>query len=139
MSLGSTFQLLLNLIVFFDRHRDQQYEGAWKVIDDLDLFPRNDSDLTMKMNQFNTFDSYVRREFHHVVVASMEVLCHLYRTAKRNISGASSFQHSAIEQQINELVRRARLLVTFAGVINLPLSGEVDTYAKLAQLEKNMM
>lgn len=139
MSLGSTFQLLLNLIVFFDRHRDQQYEGAWKVIDDLDLFPRSDSDLTLKMNQFNTFDSYVRREFHHVVVASMEVLCHLHRAATRDVSGVPLFQQSAIEQQISEIVQRARLLVTFAGVIDLPMSGDVDTYAKLAQLEKNLM
>lgn len=26
MSLGNTFQLLLNLVVFFDRHREQQWE-----------------------------------------------------------------------------------------------------------------
>lgn len=52
---------------------------------------------------------------------------------------ASAVQHGAIDQQIRELLRRARLLVTFAGVINLPMSGEVDTYAKLAQLEKNML
>ena len=139
MSLGNTFQLLLNLVVFFDRHREQQWEGAWIVMDDLDLFPRNDSDMTVKMNQFNSFDSYVRREFHHVVVASMEALCHLYRAAKQSVATASAVQHGAIDQQIHELQRRARLLVTFAGVINLPMSGEVDTYAKLAQLENNML
>lgn len=139
LSLGNTFQLLLNLIVFFDRHREQNWEGAWNLIDDLALFPRNDTEMTMKMSQFNSFDSYVRREFHHVVVASMEALCHLYRSAKQNAAGAPTMQHGAIDQQLNELLRRARLLVTFAGVINLHISGDVDTYAKLAQLEKNMM
>ena len=139
MSLGNTFQLMLNLTVFFDKHREQQWEGAWKLIDDLALFPRDNSDMAAKMSQFNSFDGFVRGEFHHVVIASMEALCYLYRAAKQNAAGLPSFQHGAVEQQLNELVRRARLLITFAGVINLSTSGEVDTYAKLAALEKNLM
>lgn len=137
MSLGNTFQLLLNLGVFFDRHREQNWEGAWSLIDYLDLFPKNDTDMSLKMNQFNSLDSYLRREFWHVIIASMEALCHLYRAAKQSIAGASAFEHDAIDQQIKEYQRRARMLVTFAGVIDLSASGEV--YAKLAQLEKNMM
>jgi hypothetical protein len=139
MSFGHTFQLLLNLVVFFDWHREQQWENAWNLMDNLALIPKNDTEMTTKMNQFNAFDSYVRREFHHVVVASMEALCHLYRAAKQSATGAPSFQQSTIDQQLNELLERARLLVTFAGVINISMSGELDTYAKLAQLEKNMM
>lgn len=108
-------------------------------MDNLALIPKNDTEMTTKMNQFNAFDSYVRREFHHVVVASMEALCHLYRATKQSATGAPSFQQSTIDQQLNELLERARLLVTFAGVINISMSGELDTYAKLAQLEKNMM
>eukprot|EP00804_Cyclotella_cryptica_P002529 CCRYP_018878-RA/>CCRYP_018878-RA protein AED:0.03 eAED:0.03 QI:241/1/1/1/1/1/4/91/1031 len=139
ISLGNTFQLLLNLVVFFDRHREQQWAGAWDLVDYLELYPRVDSEMTIKVNAYNSLESCVRREFHHVVVASMEALCHLYRALKQSHAGPSVFQHSTSDQQLIELRTRARLLVTFSRLINLPLSGEIDTYAKLAQLEKNMM
>jgi len=164
MSLGNTFQLLLNLVVFFDRHREQLWEvcttftsrhlsfwydsnflhsfstkGAWDLVDYLELYPRVDSEMTIKVNAYNSLESCVRREFHHVVVASMEALCHLYRALKQSGAGPSVLQHSAIDQQLIELRTRARLLVTFSRLINLPVSGEIDTYAKLAQLEKNML
>lgn len=167
MALGNTFQLLLNLVVFFDRHREQQWEvrtkltsrrlgdlpfchisnlihlfstkGAWDLVDYLELYPRVDSEMTIKVNAYNSLESCVRREFHHVVVASMEALCHLYRALKQSGAGPSVFQQSTIDQQLIELRTRARLLVTFSRLINLPVSGEIDTYAKLAQLEKNMM
>ena len=139
MSVGNTFQLLLNLVVFFDRHREQQWEGAWSIINDIALFPKSDSEMSLKMSQFNSLDSYLRREFHHIVLASMEVLSHLYRTAKQNVAGTSTVQHAAIDQRLNELLHQARLLVTFAGVINLSVSGDVNTYAKLAKLEQSMM
>ena len=48
------------------------------MMDDRDLIPRNESARKVNMNQFDLFYSYVRGEFHHVVVASMKALCHPY-------------------------------------------------------------
>lgn len=155
----------MNLVVFFDLYREQRWKvcsydciydrltrhfvltffilleskDAWELVDCLHIFPKNDKEITIKVNEFSSLDSCVRREFHHVVIASMESLCHLYRASKQSSAGASTFQHSTIDQQLTELRTRVRLLVTYARLVNLPRSGDVDAYSKLAQLENNVM
>ena len=139
LSLGNTFQLLMNLVVFFDRCHDQQWEGAWVLIDDLQLIPKTESEMTVKVESFRGLDNCVRQVFHHVVLAAMEALCHLFRTLKQSGAGVSVDQHNTIDQSLNELRSRARLLVTFSRLLNLPSLGDSDTYVRMSQLEKNMM
>lgn len=141
MSLGNTFQLLMNLVVFFDRCRDNQWDGAWALMDNLALLPRSEVEMTVKVEAYRELDGCVRRVFHHVVLAAMEALCHIYRNLKQDggagVGGAD--RHSAIDQSLNELRNRSRLLVTFARLLNLPSMGDADTYVRISQLEKNMM
>lgn len=139
MSLGNTFQLLMNLVVFFDRCREQQWEGAWVLVDELQLIPKVESEMTIKVEAFRALDNCVRQVFHHVVLAAMEALCHLFRTLKQSGAGASIDQRNTIDQSLNELRTRARLLVTFSRLLNLPSLGDSDTYVRISQLEKNMM
>ena len=137
--MGNTFQLLMNLVVFFDRCREQQWEGAWVLLDDLQLIPKSESEMTVKVEAFRVLDNCVRQVFHHVVLATMEALCHLFQTLKQSGAGVSVDQHNTINQSLNELRTRARLLVTFARLLNLPSLGDSDTYVRISQLEKNMM
>jgi len=139
MSLGNTFQLLMNLIVFFDRCRDHQWEGAWDLMDNLQLLPKNDSEMTVKVEAFQELDSCIRQVFHHVILASMEALCHIYKSLKQAGSSVSFDQRNAVEHNLLGLQTRARLLVIFSRLINLPNSGNADTFVRLSQLEKNMM
>jgi len=139
MSLGNTFQLLMNLVVFFDRCREQQWEGAWVLVDELQLIPKVESEMTIKVEAFRALDNCVRQVFHHVVLAAMEALCHLFRTLKQSGAGVSIDQRNTIDQSLNELRTRARLLVTFSRLLNLPSLGDSDTYVRISQLEKNMM
>ncbi|KAL7533165.1 hypothetical protein ACHAXR_005077, partial [Thalassiosira sp. AJA248-18] len=148
MALGNTFQLLMNLVVFFDRCRDQQWEGAWVLMDNLKLIPKTEAEMTAKVEAFRALDSCVRQVFHHIVLATMEALCHLFRNLKQSggrISDAGSggglsiYQNNTIDQGLNEFRNRTRLLVTFARLLNLPSLGDVDTYVRISQLEKNMM
>lgn len=146
LSLGNTFQLLMNLVVFFDRCRDQQWEGALVLMDNLQLFPRAESEMTVRMEAFRALDNCVTRVFHHVVLAAMEASCHLFMAVKQSgaVAGGSSEmvnhnQHDTVDQRLDELRTRARLLVTFARLLNLPSLGDADTYVRISQLEKNMM
>ena len=146
MSLGNTFQLLMNLMVFFDRCRDKQWEGAWVLMDNLALIPKVEGEMTMKVDAYRALDNCVRRMFHHVVLAAMEALCHLYRNLKQQGStggggggGGGADRHDMIDRNLDELRSRARLLVTFARLLNLPSLGDGDTYVRISQLEKNMM
>ena len=139
MPLGNTFQLLMNLVVFFDRCRENQWEGAWVLMDDLQLIPKTESEMTVKVEAFRALDNCVRQVFHHVILAAMEALCHLFQTLKLRSAGASADQLNAADQSLNDLRTRARLLVTFARLLNLPGLGDNDTYVRISQLERNMM
>ena len=129
----------MNLVVFFDRCREQQWEGAWVLLDDLQLIPKSESEMTVKVEAFHVLDNCVRQVFHHVVLAVMEALCHLFQKLKQSGAGMSVDQHNTINQSLNELRTRARMLVTFARLLNLPSLGDSDTYVRISQLEKNMM
>lgn len=139
MSLGNTFQLLMNLVVFFDRCREKQWEGAWVLMNNLSLLPKNDSEMTVKVEAFFQLDNCVKQIFHHVVLAAMEALCHLFRSLKQEGASISVQQQHTIDQRLDELRTHARLLVTFSRLLNLPGLGDGDTYVRIAQLEKNMM
>lgn len=139
MSLGNTFQLLMNLVVFFDRCREKQWEGSWVLMDDLQLMPRTESEMTEKLQAFHALDNCVRQVFHHVVIAAMEALCHIYQTLKQSGAGVSSDQQNAVNQSLNDIRTRARLLVIFARLLNLPNLGDSDTHVRISQLEKNMI
>ncbi|EJK69819.1 hypothetical protein THAOC_08885 [Thalassiosira oceanica] len=136
MELGNTFQLLMNLIVFVDRCRQgnlEDWKNALVLIDGLDLLPRTDGDMTVKVNAFHSLDTCVRQVFHHVVLSTMETLCHLYRALRNGGETAT------VDQTLHDYRTRARLLVTFSRLLNLPGVGDGDTLLRISQLEKNMM
>lgn len=137
--MGNTFQLLMNLVVFFDRCHENQWEGAWVLIDDLQMIPKTESEITLKVEAFRALDTCVKQVFHHVVLAAMEALCHIFQTLKLSGAGASTNQLNAIDQSLNDLRTRARLLVTFARLLNLPSLGDNDTHVRISQLERNMI
>jgi hypothetical protein len=140
MSLGNTFQLLMNLVVFFDRCRENQWEGSWVLMDDLQLIPKTESDMTVKVQAFHALDNCVRQVFHHVVLATMEALCHIFQKLKKQSgAGVTTDQQNAVNQSLNDLRARARLLVTFARLLNLPSLGDGDFHVRISQLEKNMI
>ena len=95
--------------------------------------------MTVKVEAFRALDNCVRQVFHHVILAAMEALCHLFQTLKLRSAGASADQLNAADQSLNDLRTRARLLVTFARLLNLPGLGDNDTYVRISQLERNMM
>lgn len=139
MSLGNTFQLLMNLMVFFDRCREYQWEGAWALIDDLQLMPRTESEMTEKVEAYRALDNCVRQVFHHVIVAAMEALYQIYIVLKQGRAGVHSDQQNTAAQSLNEIQTRVRILVTFARLLNFPSLGNANTYFQINQLEKNMM
>jgi hypothetical protein len=126
-------------MVFFDRCRENQWEGAWVLIDDLQMIPKTESEITLKVEAFRALDNCVKQVFHHVVLAAMEALCHIFQMLKQSGAGAATNQLNAVDQSLNKLRTRARLLVTFARLLNLPSLGENDTHVRISQLERNMM
>lgn len=135
MSLLTTLHLMMNLMEFFNRCADQKWEEAWNVIDQLEVIPKSDKDMSFRIESFHSMDDYLKRSFHHIALAAMESLHHQHLMLK---TGAGK-EHSAgaVEQRLNELKMRARILVTFAGLIQMYNSG--DTHARIARMEAYMM
>jgi len=134
---AKTFELLLNLVTFFDRIHDQQWETAWLLISRLQLLPKSHEEISWAINHFSTLDNNIKRNFHFIVLASMETLQQQYMSLKEKYVGPTHFQ---------ELRLQAKLLVTFAGLIHFSSSSNnpgrfsnSDIYAQIARKEAFMI
>lgn len=136
MSLIATFKVLINLIEFFNRCADQNWEEAWLVIDQLQLIPQSDQDLSFRIESYRSMDESIKKSFHHVVLAGMECLYHQYRALKSNLFHDTSTS-GALDQRLRELKHRGRIMVTFAGLIQTYDSGNI--HSRISQMEVYMM
>jgi hypothetical protein len=142
LHLGNTFQLLLNLTAFFDRCNESHWDTAWEIMSDLNIFPVNQSELAPKAEAYSNFSPHIQNIFHHVVVKSMESLFHQHSQFKTSLATVSSTKGGAdaagaLSQKLDELRRRATLLLTFSGLISMNL--DVDTKAQIAKYEAHMV
>ena len=133
LHLGNTFQLIMNLMVFFDRCQDRDWEGAWILIDALGLLPASDNEMSRKVAGYHSLDSDLKgKSFRQVVLRAMESLYQQHSSLKARLGGAQSADAAhAIQQRLGDLRGRARLLVTFVGLCRL----EGDVSARIARME----
>jgi hypothetical protein len=127
----------MNLMVFFDRCQDRDWGGAWSLIDELGLFPSEEDGVSQKVANYQALDSALKgKPFRHAVVCTMESLFQQHSALKSRL-GSSQTSHEAgsIHQRLGDLRKRARLLVTFAGLCRL--DGGVS--AKIARMEAYMV
>jgi len=105
------------------------------VIDQLELIPRSDKDLSFRIESYRSMDESIKKSFHHVILAGMESLYHQYTKLKsESIRNASMV--GALDQRLRELKHRGRLIVTFAGLIQMYDSGNI--HSRIAQMEAYM-
>jgi hypothetical protein len=135
MDLASTFALIMNLMVFFDRCQSRDWEGAWSLIDEIGLFPSEEDAMRRKVANYQALDAALKaKPFRCAVVCAMESL-YQHHSALKGHLGCSQASQEAINQRLGDLCKRARLLVTFAGLCRL----EGDVSAKIARMEAHMV
>mmetsp|Transcript_24341 Transcript_24341/g.37515 ORF Transcript_24341/g.37515 Transcript_24341/m.37515 type:complete len:682 (-) Transcript_24341:307-2352(-) len=134
VALGYTFQLVLNLMEFFDKHHAGQLEEAVAMIENLNLFPKTEEEVSWKVNTFHSLDRTVQQVLPQVMLATMECLYGLYTKFKSNRRQASAIGES-VTQRLAEVSIRARLLAMFAGQI--PTSN--DARVKIVNMEARMV
>ena len=137
VDLTLTFALIMNLMVFFDRCQDRDWEGAWSLIDELGLFPSEEDGVSQKIANYQALDSALKgKPFCHAVACTMESLFQQHSALKSRLgSSQTSHEVGSIHQRLGDLRKRARLLVTFAGLCRL--DGGVS--AKIARMEAYMV
>jgi len=140
LSLGNTFQMLLNLMTFFDRCNENQWQSAWELVDNLHLIPTSERDISSKVEYFSSLSTPVQQVFHHILSRAMQSLFEQHSQLKSDQgsirqgpnSGAGGF-----EQRLYEVRIRARVLATYSGLI--PLSCGVDFKASIGRMEAYMV
>ncbi len=140
LSLGNTFQLLLNLMAFFDRCNEGKWESAWGLIENLGLFPVNEREIPVKVESYSSLSSSIQQVFHHIVSSAMQSLYEQHTQLKTSLGVIHPGPNSgvaAIEQRLYEVRNRARVLVTFAGLI--PMTCGVELRSKIGRMEAFMV
>jgi hypothetical protein len=140
LSLGNTFQMLLNLMSLFDRCKDKKWKSAWELVDTLGILPTSDGDISSKVDSFNNLSTSIQHVFHHIILQSMQALYEQHIELKSSLGMIHQEPNSgvgAIEQRLLEVRNRARLLATFSGLI--PLHCGVDFKAEIGRMEAYMV
>ena len=137
LDLGGTFKLIMNLMVFFDRCQARDWEGAWTLIDALGVFPSTEDDMSRSVANYQTLDSILKgKPFRHAAIGAMESLYQQHSVLKARLGGSQTSEAAgAINQGLEDLRARARLLVTFVGLCRL----EGDVSARIARMEAYMV
>ena len=105
----------------------------------LNLFPSTEAEISQKIELFNSLGTEVQQVFHHVITKSIESLYQQHNLLKANI-GEEQMSHSqsVIQQRMNELQGKGRLLVTYAGLIPF-LNFTDEEKARIVQMEALMV
>jgi len=136
LSFGVDFQLILNLMAFFDRCRGDEWTAAWELIDQLNILPENEGTIPAMIDSYHNLPSEIQQIFHHIIIKSMECLRELHTFAKSSIAKVNIHQYgdsssvnamNASEQRLLEIRKRARVLVNFANWIQINNADEVRT------------
>lgn len=129
-TLGNTYQLIMNLTVFFDRIYDRKWDEASGIISHLHILPQNETEIPYLVEAFHSLDNSIKRSFHEIVIATLEMLQQQHALLKS--SGRSA--GTSVEQKLGELRREASLIVTFSGLINVEAGGD-----RIARIEASMI
>eukprot|EP00979_Chaetoceros_neogracilis_P005659 scaffold1035_cov265-Chaetoceros_neogracile.AAC.17 len=136
LSLGNTFQMLLNLMTFFDRCNENQWQSAWELVDNLNLIPSSERNIPSRVESFNSLSTPVQQVFHHILSQAMQSLYEQHSQLKSNLSEINQGPKAgvgAIEQRLYEVRTRARVLATFAVHIGIE-DGVVETSIERMEL-----
>ena len=129
----ANFNLLQQLMDFFDLYYASRYEEALEAIDSLSILPVDTDTLEARVSGFRHVAEPVTRNLPEILVACMTIFYKLYCQAKEEARSVSFSRDLGLESFIESLRVRARLLTTFSGM--LPYRLPAETNAKLLRME----
>jgi hypothetical protein len=150
-SVRETFNLILILVEVVEFCKADRWHDAWGRLDALGLLPRTEAELSLRVENVQVrLDVSLKQNFHLVVMYGMESLVNLHAALKERQAYATRILSTVgdpdgtTQQGINdndaklqEIRKRARLLVTFAGYLTNVMSG--DCMARMTRWEVSMV
>ena len=135
LNVGNTFQMLLNLTIFFNMYHERKWNEASVLIDNLQLFPKTENEIMWKVNQFHSLERVVQHVVPQVILAYIECLSEQYSDIKSRFRMTGTVGQ-ALFQRKEELKIRSSYLVTFSGKIS---SVSSDIRGKIGLIEARMV
>ncbi|KAI8970095.1 Nup93/Nic96-domain-containing protein [Mycotypha africana] len=114
-----TISKLIQLLRFRDFYEKELYEPAMHVLEEADVIPlvNNFEKIQMLVNQFNTLDSSIRKTVPELLLNAMDIL---YKTWSAHL-----LIKSVPVSQIDSLEKKARAVLTFAGMIQFHIPKDI--------------
>uniref|UniRef100_A0A7S2ZLD0 Nuclear pore protein n=2 Tax=Rhodosorus marinus TaxID=101924 RepID=A0A7S2ZLD0_9RHOD len=127
--LERSFSTLLSLYKFFNLKEDGKFSQAWETIKQLNILPIRDDQLIQKAVEWKDgsrdLNEDVTDRIGDILVAAMECLAEMYSSERRRSRAQGGAEVRA------EIKAYARVLVNFAGILQLPS----DVSAKTIRIE----
>jgi len=128
VALVDVFHVLLKLFGFFDRLASHDFKGATSIIDGMFLLPRSSEELLSKASNCKLMNPVLKNAFPAIIEGAMDSLYHQFVRIK--FSGIMPDGTT-----LQELKKRASLLMSFAFALELPL----NVRSRMTDMEAQMI
>ena len=105
------------------------------IIDNLKFFPKAESEISWKINNFHSLDRVIQQILPHVVLTTMECLEKQYDALKQRAKSNSAVTES-INQRKREITDKATNLVAYSGKMSVISS---NIRSKIATIEARLV
>lgn len=130
-----TFNVLLDLLDFFQLYNAKQYKEALNLMQKINLIPLHKDSVESTAEKFRHVDSLILRTISDVVIAVMKTLVENFKETK---SLLEAYGHDkSLESHLQDLQEGAEALISFAGTVPYQLPS--DTSSKLVRLKISMI
>jgi nuclear pore complex protein Nup93 len=125
-----TCNTLLKLKQVFNLYEENRLENALSILEDLNIVPLDGDLVTIirRAEESKDLDEAILRNFDTLLLTVMNILYKIHSNLKESPYGDASRQ-----QKMNDVRKKARALMMYAGMLRYRLSG--DTYSHLTRLD----
>lgn len=125
-----TCNTLLRLKEMFNLYEQNRLENALTILEQLNIVPLDGDLVTIirRAEESKDLDEAILRNFDTLLLTTMNILYKIHTALKESPYGDASRQ-----QKMNDIRKKARALMMYAGMLRYRLSG--DTYSHLTRLD----
>ncbi|CAJ0641068.1 16491_t:CDS:10 [Entrophospora sp. SA101] len=130
---------LLKLVDFVEYYKKHDYERALSCIKILDLFPFEDdiNIIKQKAIEIDDIDESLKKSIAELLYTTMKCIFHRQQYLKDQLSHGTPGAKTIYGDELSELQRNAKTIITFAGYVSNSVVMS-DIYYKLNELEVQM-
>ncbi|XP_073987086.1 nuclear pore complex protein Nup93-like isoform X1 [Rhodnius prolixus] len=128
-----TFNMLRDLIIFFDMYHSKEYNKALEIIHKIKILPLQEDEMEDRINNFKLLEDTITRNIPDILLATMHIYHFQYTMTQGEKEPSRKLEDGNKTKQLSFIRERAKLLTSFAGTIPYRMPG--DTNSRLVQLE----